>query len=287
MQIDELRGELTTLADEMERFEGDVHMLHRRERRRRVATTFVAVVLVVAGVSTAVFVRHGDAGRVQVSARGTKEVNSKLITRVDAVVVPANAAVAAILDASPLVARYTHLGRQPRTFGGAAPIDIRAAVCALTRVDGFAVQATTPGPGVGRDLSRVLAGRATTYALEFDADMELFFKIKAAQSQVDAVRNAIALDKDISSARFVTKEQAHAIFAKDFADQPALVQSTKRSDLPESLRITLRDNKSMDAVRQRYASLAGVDVVITNASTKLFDPTAWVRTTSPSACTEP
>ena len=117
--------------------------------------------------------------------------------------------------------------------------------------------------------------------------MELFFKIKAAQSQVDAVRNAIALDKDISSARFVTKEQAHAIFAKDFADQPALVQSTKRSDLPESLRITLRDNKSMDAVRQRYASLAGVDVVITNASTKLFDPTAWVRTTSPSACTEP
>jgi hypothetical protein len=31
-QIDELRSGLTTLSDEMEPFEGDVPVLHRRER---------------------------------------------------------------------------------------------------------------------------------------------------------------------------------------------------------------------------------------------------------------
>ena len=74
MQIDELRSELTTLADEIEPLRGDVRALHRRQRRRRVASSLVVALAVVVAVSTIVVVRHRDNGKVRVTGAGPKEV---------------------------------------------------------------------------------------------------------------------------------------------------------------------------------------------------------------------
>jgi hypothetical protein len=289
MQIDELRSGLTTLSDEMEPFEGDVRVLHRRERRRRVVTASIAVVLVVAGISTAAYLRHDDARRVQVIAPSPKAMAPGAITRVDVVVVPANLEVAALLDASPMVARYAHVARLPATLGALASTDARAALCAVSGKDGFAVQVTSPGPGVGGALSRVFAGRAEAHALRFYGDIEVFLTVGASRSQVDSVHNAVYADGDIAHARFVGKQEAYAIFRRDFANQPPLVKSTKPSDLPESIFITLRDGKSVDAVRQRYQRLAGVDTVLTNVSAKLIDPATQAQFGQffRSACAQP
>jgi hypothetical protein len=291
MQIDELRNGLTTLADEMEGFERDVSSLHRRERRRRVVVSSVAAALVVAlGVSTVAVARRDNHGRIQVAAAGSKEVAPNLITRLDAVVVPVDPSVAALLDASPLVVHYAHVARLPNTFGGSAPVDTRAALCALTRADGYVVQVTTPGPAVGGELSALLAGHARAYALDFQGDLEVFFEVDASRSQIDSASNAVRTDGDVSHATFVSKEQAYAMFAKDFGDQPALVKSTKPSDLPESILITLRGDRSIDAVRQRYEHFAGVDTVLTNRSAGVLDPVsrsqreATTRGTSAKAC---
>ena len=108
MQIDELRSELTRLAEEIGPFTGDVHELHRRQRRRRVVTSSLLVVLiVVAGASTlTVLARHHDSTH-NVTAVGPKGVSAAEISRVDVIIVPANPAVQDVLGASPLVAYYT------------------------------------------------------------------------------------------------------------------------------------------------------------------------------------
>src|SRR5207247_3482495 len=98
MQIDELRGELTTLADEIEPFEGDVRSLHRRGRRRRIVrSSLVAAFALVVAASTVVVARHRDDGRVRVTSAGSKEVPSVQIAHVDVIVVPATPAVQDVL----------------------------------------------------------------------------------------------------------------------------------------------------------------------------------------------
>src|SRR5260370_39406759 len=61
MQTDELRGELSLLAGELEPFEGDVGALHRRQRRRRTFTSALSVALAVAlAGSTVAVMRDRD-----------------------------------------------------------------------------------------------------------------------------------------------------------------------------------------------------------------------------------
>ncbi len=90
MQIDELRSELTTLADEMTPFDGDVGALHSRARRRRAVgrSLVIALALVVAG-STVAVIRHRDNGRVHVSGAASKEGSAADLSHTDVIIVPA------------------------------------------------------------------------------------------------------------------------------------------------------------------------------------------------------
>ena len=135
MQIDELRGELATLADEIEPFVGDVRALHRRQRRRRVVTSSFAVALAVVVAVSVIALSHRDNGRVHVAA-GSKEVTPAQMSHVDAIVVPANPDVEKILDASPIVVHYARIPRsrtaarrissdRPGTRGAMRPRDER------------------------------------------------------------------------------------------------------------------------------------------------------------------
>ena len=59
--------------------------------------------------------------------------------------------------------------------------DPRHALCALESNDGFAVQASVPGSGIGPIPSSDLAGRATAYnvADDYGFDIEVFLKVGA------------------------------------------------------------------------------------------------------------
>jgi hypothetical protein len=291
MQIDELRGELTTLADEIEPFEGDLRSLHRRERRRRIVRSAFVVALAVAAASTVVVARHRDDGRVRVTGAGSKEVPSAQITHVDVIVVPATPAVQDVLDASPVVRWYARVARSVRasstSLGPASPL--RAPFCALESSDGFAVQAMTGGSDIQQILARDLADRATSYDVSdsLGYDLRLFLKAGASSTQVESVRAALASDRDISWIRFVSQADAYEDFKKVFADQPALVETTKPSDLPVSFTIDLEPGSSAQTTSERYKKLGIVDSVIAGPS--LFKPMFLLSPTdrTASACSKP
>jgi len=293
MQIDELRGELTTLADEIEPFEGDVRSLHRHERRRRIVkSSLVALFAVVVAASTVVVARRDD-GRVRVTSAGSKEVPSVQIAHVDVIVVPATPAVQDVLDASSVVRRYARVARSVRasstSLGPASPL--RAPFCALESSDGFAVEAMTGGSDIQEILARDLAGRATSYDVSdsLGYDLRLFLKPAASNTQIEAVRAALASDRDISWIRFTSQADAYEQFKKVFADQPALVESTKPSDLPASFRIDLEPGSSVQTTSERYKKLGSVDSVLAGLPTSLFKPTFLLSPTdrTASACSKP
>jgi len=103
------------------------------------------------------------------------------------------------------------------------------------------------------------------------------------------VRAALASDRDISWFQFVSQTDAYENFKKDFADQPALVESTKPSDLPESYRIVVKPGRSASAVVARYRHSAGVNQVLTPALAALFDPAGAIKDAAKkiSPCTNP
>jgi hypothetical protein len=282
MQIDELRRELSTLADEMDGFDGEVRSIHRRERRRRVATSSLAVVLVaVVAIGTVVASRRHDGQKVRITQIPSKEVPATGFSRVDAIVVPAIPDVQAALDASPLVAHYARVPAGDRSWIAAAPV-VNPALCGLQTRAGFAIEGVPADTDVQPALARALAGRATVFDTSdtWGADFELFFQVGVAPEYPNAVLFNLRADPDVQSVRDVSPAEAYEIFKREFADQPALVQGTKPSALPESLRVIVQPGRSVATVVARYAHDDGVDTVITSRSglDGLFDPSTIVRT---------
>jgi hypothetical protein len=280
MQIDELRGELATLADEIEPFERDVRSVHRRQRRRRLVTSSLVGALAVVVAVSAIAVSRHDKARVYVAA-GSKEVSPTQISHIDAIVVPATPHVAGILDASPLVGSYAPVPHAYRGASGTLFGLDTAVLCALETSDGYAVKPATSGSDLAGALRTLLAGKATVFDTSdrLGFDMQVFMRIggpsAVSSDQVKALRTRLESDADIGSFRFVSQVDAYVIFKRDFADQPALVESTKPSDLPASFRIDIQPGVSLPATAARYKQLDGVDTAITiNATTPslLFTP---------------
>ena len=271
MQIDELRGELATLADEIAPFERDVWTLHRRQRRHRVVMSAMAAGLAgVLAVIAVVAIEQSQAGKVRVAA-GSRQVATDAITRIDVVIVPASPAVQHVLETSPLVVRYARVLRGSRN-ALMAPTDTHTALCALEQNDGFAVQATASGTDLSAVLARTLGAGISVYDVSnaFGFDLEVFLRVGASPASADPVRRAIASDPDIASFRAISQTEAYKIFKQDFADQPGIVASTKPTDLPESFRITLEYGASAAAAVKRYERFGAVDTTISPARNLLL-----------------
>ena len=104
-------------------------------------------------------------------------------------------------------------------------------------------------------------------------DAEVFMKPDAAQSVIDAIRQELATDPAVASARFLNHDDAYAVFLKEFKDQPALIESTKPSQLPVSFRVKLHGSINADTWLLRYNTQSGVENVITHAQ-RTADPCA-------------
>lgn len=291
MNLDELKSGLTTLAGEMAPFEGDVRALHRHERRRRIVVSSIALaVVVVLAVATVAISRGRDSGKVHVAGLPGKEVTADKITHVDAIVVPASPAARQILEASPSVIRYAPIPHGDRS--GSLLSVPNLGLCALQTRDGYAVDLASPVPLPVRSLLLTLGAKGAAYydtTNRLGFDVEVFLEVKPPAGASAAIQSAIDADPDVQSVRYVSKSDAYEIFKDDFAAQPALIESTKPSDLPESFRIVVKPGRSASAVVARYRHSAGVNQVLTPALAALFDPAGAIKDAAKkiSPCTNP
>ena len=104
-------------------------------------------------------------------------------------------------------------------------------------------------------------------------------KTDATQAQVNQMSDALHHDPMVKSFRFLDHNAAFGEFKKDFSDQPALVESTPPSALPESFRVVPVKAEYTDQIQVAYQDQLGVDVVITAQQQvkKLLTFTRWIR----------
>src|SRR5260221_8862869 len=67
-------------------------------------------------------------------------------------------------------------------------------------------------------------------------ELEIFMKVGATPRQVQVINEQLTGDPQVKSFKYLNHAAAYAIFNKDFADHPALAESTKPTDLPASSR---------------------------------------------------
>jgi len=112
-------------------------------------------------------------------------------------------------------------------------------------------------------------------------ELEIFMKTGATRNQVQAVEAELKADPQVKNYTHLSQQDAYNIFKKDFADQPALVESTKPSDLPESFRVAPLKAELTAPLALKYTDQPNVDTVITAAQQikRLLTATRWIRLT--------
>jgi cell division transport system permease protein len=110
-------------------------------------------------------------------------------------------------------------------------------------------------------------------------ELEIFMKVGTPRPQVDAIEAQLKANPQVKSYTYLSQADAYKIFQKDFKDQPALVESTKPSDLPESFRVAPLRAELTEPLALLYKGQPGVDTVITAAQQikRLLTATRWIR----------
>ncbi|BEL03272.1 hypothetical protein Q0Z83_014630 [Actinoplanes sichuanensis] len=93
-------------------------------------------------------------------------------------------------------------------------------------------------------------------------DLAVFLDAGTTAAQRTALDTALADDDRVSAVQFETREQAHQKFRIRWAHEPDLLAVARTEDFPESFRVRLTSPAHDAAVRQRYAGMAGVRLII-------------------------
>src|SRR5437764_258875 len=94
-------------------------------------------------------------------------------------------------------------------------------------------------------------------------EFEIYMKTDATKEQIDALRNQLNGDRQVKSAKYISKEQAYNDFKRIFKDKPDLVSSVDPSALPASFRVAPTQVRQTTALRDKYNTRPGVDEAIT------------------------
>jgi cell division transport system permease protein len=110
-------------------------------------------------------------------------------------------------------------------------------------------------------------------------EFEVFMKPDATKQQIDAVRRDLDQDRQVSSARYLSKEEAYEEFKRIFRDKPDLVTTVEPSALPASFRVAPRQVKLTRELANKYETRPGVDSAETadEAIKQLLDITSFLR----------
>lgn len=112
-------------------------------------------------------------------------------------------------------------------------------------------------------------------------ELEIFMRRDAGAPQVAAMKEALDADPQVESYRYLNHEDAYEVFKKLLSDQPALLESTRPEDLPESFRIVPSQAEFTAQIGNNYRNRPGVDpkgVVTAEEQVKrLLTATRWIR----------
>jgi cell division transport system permease protein len=110
-------------------------------------------------------------------------------------------------------------------------------------------------------------------------ELEIFMKVDATQTEIERMAATLKADPQVKSFTFLDHKAAMKEFSKDFADQPALVESTTPDALPESFRVVPQKAELTEPIRVAYTDQIGVDTVITAQQQvkRLLTFTRWIR----------
>jgi cell division transport system permease protein len=110
-------------------------------------------------------------------------------------------------------------------------------------------------------------------------ELEIFMNVGASTKQVQVIAAELTADPRVKSFQHLSQADAFAIFKNDFKDQPALVESTKPTDLPESFRVVPKHAEDTAIIDAAYKDQLNVATVITAAKQikSLLTATRWIR----------
>jgi cell division transport system permease protein len=115
----------------------------------------------------------------------------------------------------------------------------------------------------------LLLSRAVDHGTErwkHGVELEIFMKVGASKQQIDDMKAALLADTaeiKPGGVVFLDHNAAMVEFKKIFHDQPALIESTKPTDLPESFRVAPITAERTANIAAEFQDRLGVDTVIT------------------------
>jgi cell division transport system permease protein len=111
-------------------------------------------------------------------------------------------------------------------------------------------------------------------------ELEIFMKVNASRSDVEAMKSQLDTDKSlVKSYRYLDHNAAYTEFKRLFHDQPALIESTTPDVLPESFRVAPVTARLTQQVEINYKTRPGVDKIVTAQQQikNLLNATRWIR----------
>jgi cell division protein FtsX len=115
---------------------------------------------------------------------------------------------------------------------------------------------TSPAQRLDPDRVRRCSGTAP--------DAEVYMKVDASPEQIAAVQVALVNDPAVARLRSVSQQEAFSQFRCVFADRPDLLEATSAEALPPSFRLELKPGADPATLKDRYATVGGVDEVVSN-----------------------
>jgi len=105
------------------------------------------------------------------------------------------------------------------------------------------------------------ASRARNLICRGDVEAEVFMVVNSTPLQEQAVADALAATKGVSSVRRIGHDEAKTIFDCLFVGEPDLVASTRPEQLPVSFQIDLADGDALVRVLRTISHMPGVDEI--------------------------
>lgn len=97
--------------------------------------------------------------------------------------------------------------------------------------------------------------------LEKEATVTVFFKDDFEESRILDLKAKLEMDERVFSIKYVSKDDAFAIFKELNKDEPLLLESVTASVLPASLEVKAHDVSTLDDLSDEYSKLEGVEGV--------------------------
>jgi cell division protein FtsX len=95
-------------------------------------------------------------------------------------------------------------------------------------------------------------------------DAEVYMKVDASPEQIAAVQVALVNDPAVAQLRRVSQQEVFSQITCLFADRPDLLEATSAEALPPSFRLELKPGADRATLKDRYATVGGVDEVVSN-----------------------